>query len=79
MRRSSTRGGWRRPQRPPMSHPAPPRSRQVDEVRVLRGEPRFGMNDAAVRAMKSARFAPAMKDGKRVKTWLLQSIEFKQN
>ena len=50
---------------------------EVDEVRVLRGEPRFGMNDAAVRAMKTARFAPPMKDGKRVKTWLLQSIEFK--
>lgn len=51
---------------------------EVKEVRVLRGEPRFGMNDAAVRAMKSARFAPAMKDGKRVKTWMLQSIEFRQ-
>ena len=51
----------------------------VSDVRILRGEPRFGINDAAVRAMRSARFAPPLKDGRRVKTWMLQSIEFKQN
>jgi TonB family protein len=51
----------------------------VLDVRVLRGEPRFGLNDAAIRAMKSSRFSPPMKDGKRVRTWFPQSIEFKAN
>ena len=49
----------------------------VLDVRVLRGEPRFGLNDAAVRAMKATRFSAPMKDGKRVRTWFPQSIEFK--
>lgn len=49
----------------------------VTDVRVLRGEPRFGMTDAAVRALKSTKFSPPVKDGKRVKTWLPQQIEFK--
>jgi len=52
---------------------------EVLDVRVLRGEPRFGLNDAAIRAMKSSRFSPPMKDGKRVRTWFPQSIEFKAN
>lgn len=51
----------------------------VLDVRVLRGEPRFGFNDAAVRAMKATRFSAPMKDGKRVRTWLPQSIDFKAN
>lgn len=50
---------------------------QVTDVRVLRGDPRFGLNDAAVRAMRAARFSPPQKDGKRVKTWLPQTIEFR--
>jgi TonB family protein len=50
---------------------------QVTDVRVLRGEPRFGMTDAAVRALRSTRFTPAIKDGKKVKTWLPQQYEFK--
>jgi TonB family protein len=50
---------------------------QVTDVRVLRGDPRFGLNDAAVRAMRGARFSPPQKDGKRVKTWLPQTIEFR--
>jgi TonB family protein len=49
----------------------------VKDVRVLRGEPRFGMNDAAVRAMKSMRFTSPIKDGKKVKTWMPQQFEFK--
>lgn len=49
----------------------------VTDVRVLRGEPRFGMNDAAVRAIKATKFSPPMKDGKRVKTWLPQQFDFK--
>jgi TonB family protein len=50
---------------------------QVTDVRVLRGEPRFGITDAAVRAMKATRFSSPMKDGKKVKTWFPQQIEFK--
>jgi TonB family protein len=51
----------------------------VLDVRVLRGEPRFGLNEAAIRAMKATRFSAPMKDGKRVRTWFPQSIEFKTN
>jgi TonB family protein len=49
----------------------------VREVRVLQGEPRYGMSDAAVRAIKATKFSSPMKDGKRVRTWLPQQIEFK--
>lgn len=52
-------------------------SGQVTDVRVLRGDPRFGLNDAAIRAMRSTRFSPPQKDGKHVKTWLPQTIEFR--
>ena len=41
---------------------------EVVDVRVLRGAP-MGMSEAAVRAVRSVQFSPAMKDGKRVKTW----------
>lgn len=54
-------------------------SGEVLDVKVLRGEPRFGLNDAAVRAMRATRFSAPMKDGKRVRTWFPQSIEFKAN
>ncbi|HYO79270.1 MAG TPA: energy transducer TonB, partial [Thermoanaerobaculia bacterium] len=50
---------------------------EVMDVRVLRGDPRFGLNDAAVRAMKQTRFSSPMKDGKRVRTWFPQTIDFK--
>jgi len=49
----------------------------VIDVNVLRGDPRFGFNDAAIRAMRGAKYRPAMKDGKRVKTWVPQPIDFK--
>ncbi|HYR29776.1 MAG TPA: energy transducer TonB, partial [Thermoanaerobaculia bacterium] len=49
----------------------------VTDVRVLRGEPRFGINDSAIRALKATRFSSPMKDGKRVKTWIPQQIDFK--
>lgn len=49
----------------------------VQDVRILRGDPRFGLNDAAERAMRSTRFSSPMKDGKRVKTWFPQTIDFK--
>ena len=50
---------------------------EVTEVKILRGDPRFGFNDAAVRAMRAVRFTPAVKDGKHVRTWRPQSITFK--
>ena len=50
---------------------------EVTDVKVLRGVGRFGIDDAALRAMRSARFTPPMKDGKRVKTWMPQTIQFK--
>ncbi|HET8797621.1 MAG TPA: energy transducer TonB, partial [Thermoanaerobaculia bacterium] len=49
----------------------------VSDVKVLRGEARFGFNDAAIRAMRSARFTSPMKDGRRVRTWLPQTFDFK--
>ncbi len=48
------------------------------DVKVLRTDGRFGLDEAAVRAMRQAKFAPAVKDGKRVRTWLPQTIIFKQ-
>ncbi|HUR79952.1 MAG TPA: TonB family protein [Thermoanaerobaculia bacterium] len=50
---------------------------EVREVKLLRGVNRFGIDEAAIRAMRSARFSPPMKDGKRVKTWFPQTIEFR--
>lgn len=50
----------------------------VVEVKILRGDDRFGFNDAATRAIRAVRFSPPIKDGKRVKTWRPQSISFKQ-
>jgi TonB family protein len=49
----------------------------VLDVNVLRGDPRYGFNEAAIRAIRGARYKPAMKDGKRVRTWVPQPIEFK--
>ena len=49
----------------------------VQDVRVLKGDSRFGFNDEAMRLLRGSRFRPAMKDGKRVKTWLPQPVDFK--
>ena len=49
----------------------------IADVKVLRGDPRYGFNDAAIRAIWAAKYRPAMKDGKRVKTWVPQPIDFK--
>lgn len=49
----------------------------VLDVRVLGGERRLGLDDAAMRAMRGAKFSPAIKDGKRVKTWLPTPVKFK--
>jgi TonB family protein len=50
---------------------------EVIDVKILRGDTRFGFNDAAIRAVRSARFSAPMKDGKRVKTWRPQTIAFR--
>jgi TonB family protein len=52
-------------------------SGEVLDVRILRGDARFGLNEAAERAMRATRFSAPMKDGKRVKTWFPQTIDFK--
>lgn len=49
----------------------------VVDVKVLRGDERFGFNDAAVRAMRGTRFSQPTKNGRRVKTWRPQMIVFK--
>ena len=49
----------------------------VKDVNILSGDPRFGLNEAAIRAIRGARFSSPMKDGKRVKTWFPQRFEFK--
>jgi TonB family protein len=49
----------------------------VIDVKVLQGDPRFGLNDAAVRAMRLTKFSVPMKDGKRVRTWFPQTINFR--
>jgi len=48
----------------------------VTDVKVLKGDARFGFNDSAIRAMRAVHFTPPIKDGKRVKTWRPQSITF---
>jgi len=51
----------------------------VDDVTVLRGfsPPRPGVNEACIRAVKQSRYKPAMKDGKRVKTWTTVTIQLR--
>ena len=49
----------------------------VEDVRILRGDSRFGFNNEAMRLLRGTKFRPAMKDGKRVKTWLPQPVDFK--
>lgn len=49
----------------------------VLDAKVLSGIGRFGIDEAAVRAAKNARFSPATKDGKRVKTWMPLRFDFK--
>lgn len=48
----------------------------VADVKVLRGVGRLGLDEAAARAMRGAKFTSPMKDGKRVKTWWPQTIQF---
>jgi protein TonB len=52
-------------------------SGSVVDVKVLKGDDRFGFNDAAIRAVRATHFTPPIKDGHRVKTWRPQTIVFK--
>ncbi|HEY2092608.1 MAG TPA: TonB family protein [Thermoanaerobaculia bacterium] len=49
----------------------------VLDVKVLRGDKRFGFEDSAVRAVRSTKFSAPVKDGKRVKAWFAVPIVFK--
>jgi TonB family protein len=50
----------------------------VIDVRVIRGvNPPVGLNEAAVQTMRRSTFAPATKDGVRVKSYLTVPVEFK--
>jgi TonB family protein len=51
---------------------------QVLEVRIVRGVSRaVGLNEAAEQAMRRSQFAPGMKDGVRVKSWITVPVEFR--
>jgi TonB family protein len=49
----------------------------VEDVRVLRGDKRFGFEDAALRAVRATKFTAPTKDGKRVKSWFPVPVTFK--
>ncbi|HEX8169739.1 MAG TPA: TonB family protein [Thermoanaerobaculia bacterium] len=50
----------------------------VLDVRILRGiNGPSGLNEAAIAAMRRSSFAPATKDGVRVKSWVTVPVEFK--
>ncbi len=48
----------------------------VAEAKVLRGSG-YGLNEAALSAVRKWRFRPAVKEGKRVKVWMTYPIVFK--
>lgn len=49
----------------------------VLDVRVLRGINRpVGLNEAAQQTMRRSTFAPATKDGVRVKAWVTVPVDF---
>jgi TonB family protein len=53
-------------------------SGQVEDVRLVRGvSQNVGLNEAAVRAARTARYRPATLSGVRVKTWASLSIPFR--
>jgi TonB family protein len=49
----------------------------VEDVRILRGDKRYGFEDAAVRAVRATKFTSPVKDGKRVKSWFPVPVNFK--
>jgi protein TonB len=48
----------------------------VIDVKILKSDARFGFNEAAIRAMRAARFTAPIKNGKRVRTWRPQTFLF---
>ena len=51
---------------------------KVLDVRVLRGDSRkLGFDDAAIAAVRSSVYEPAVKDGKKVRTWLPVPVIFR--
>jgi TonB family protein len=53
-------------------------SGSVLDVKILRGPSRAaGLTEAAEQAMRRSSFAPGMKDGVRVKSWITVPVEFK--
>lgn len=50
---------------------------EVLDVKILRGDTRFGFNDAAIRALHGARYTSPMKAGQRVRTWVPQIVQFR--
>lgn len=53
---------------------------KVIDAKVLRGDDRkVGFEEAALRAVRSTSFRPAVKDGKRVRVWIPIPIDFKMN
>jgi TonB family protein len=51
-------------------------SGDVIDVKILRGDKRFGFEDAALKAVRATKFSAAIKDGKRVKTWYPLPVKF---
>lgn len=49
---------------------------EVLDVKVLRGDARFGFNDEAIRAIRATKFSTPVKNGVHVKTWFPQTIQF---
>ena len=49
----------------------------VLDAKILSGITKFGVDDAALRAVRVARFSPAVKDGKRVRVWMPLRFDFK--
>ena len=49
----------------------------VLDAKILSGIGRFGVDEAALRAVRSARFSPGVKNGKRVRVWMPLRFEFK--
>jgi len=47
------------------------------EVGVLRGIPKKGLDEAAVRAVKNTKFTPAMQRDRSVGVWISIPVQFK--
>ncbi len=50
---------------------------KVEDVKVLRGIPGSGIDEASVEAIKKARFSPAMLNGKPVGVWISIPVHFR--